>query len=52
MTDTRLAAEVLLFLREEKLWILGPILVVAIALSTVLIVAEGSALSPFLYSFL
>ncbi len=38
------------FLRANKRWWLLPILVVLILLGVVLVLTEGSALAPFVYS--
>jgi hypothetical protein len=41
---------VLAFLRKRKLWWLAPMLIVLFALAGFLIVVEGSALAPFIYT--
>jgi hypothetical protein len=38
------------FLRVRKKWWLAPILFILLALGVVLVVAEGSALAPLIYS--
>ena len=43
-------AEFFLFLKEEKKWWLAPLVVVLLALSAVIIFAEGSAIAPFIYT--
>ena len=45
-----LFSEFFLFLKEEKKWWLGPLVVVLLALSAVIIFAESSAIAPFIYS--
>jgi hypothetical protein len=45
-----LLSEFWVFLKEEKKWWLGPLVVVLLALSAVIIFAEGSAIAPFIYS--
>ena len=38
------------FLRARKKWWLAPVVVLLLALGLVLVLAEGSALAPFIYS--
>jgi hypothetical protein len=38
------------FLRVRKKWWLAPIVVFLLALGLILVLAEGSALAPFIYS--
>ena len=38
------------FMRTRKKWWLGPIIVVLVFLSLVIVLTEGSALAPFIYS--
>ena len=38
------------FLRVRKKWWLAPIVVLLLTLGLILVVAEGSALAPFIYS--
>ena len=38
------------FLRTRKKWWLAPVIIFLILLGTVLILAEGSALAPFIYT--
>ncbi len=38
------------FLREGKRWWLGPLIVVVVLLGAVLVLAQGSALAPFIYA--
>lgn len=47
--ELSLAAEFLLFLREERRWWLAPIVAVMLLVSGLILFAEGSALAPFLY---
>jgi hypothetical protein len=42
--------EFLLFLKEEKKWWLAPLVVVLLALSAIIMFAEGSAIAPFIYT--
>lgn len=43
-------SEFFLFLKEEKKWWLAPLVVVLLALSALIIFAEGSAIAPFIYT--
>jgi hypothetical protein len=38
------------FLRVRKKWWLAPILILLVALGGLLVLAQGSALAPFIYS--
>ena len=38
------------FLRVRKKWWLAPILIVLLAVGLILLVTEGSALAPFIYT--
>ena len=38
------------FMRVRKKWWLGPIIIVLVFLSLVIVLTEGSALAPFIYS--
>lgn len=42
--------EFVVFLREQKLWYILPIFVILALLSVVIVMAEGSALAPFIYA--
>jgi hypothetical protein len=42
--------ELWLFLKEGKRWWLGPLIVVLVLLGLVLVLAQGSALAPFIYA--
>jgi hypothetical protein len=43
-------SELWAFMRVRKKWWLGPIIIVLVFLSLVLVLTEGSALAPFIYS--
>jgi hypothetical protein len=45
-----LLAESWAFLSERKKWWLAPILLILILLGTVLFLAQGSAVAPFIYT--
>ncbi len=47
---TRIVSEFWIFLKEEKKWWLGPLVVVLLGLGLVLVVTQNSALAPFIYS--
>ncbi len=38
------------FLRVRKKWWLGPVIVLLVLLSILIVFAEGSALAPFIYA--
>ena len=38
------------FLRVRKKWWLAPVVILLLTLGLILVVAEGSALAPFIYS--
>ena len=38
------------FLRVRKKWWLAPVLIILVLLGLILVVTEGSALAPFIYS--
>jgi hypothetical protein len=38
------------FMRERKKWWLGPIFVILLLLGLVVVLTEGSALAPFIYT--
>lgn len=38
------------FIREEKIWWIAPILLILVFLSVFIVLTEGSALLPFLYT--
>ena len=42
--------EFVVFLKERKLWYLMPIVMILVLLSFVIVLAEGSALAPFIYA--
>lgn len=50
MSRMSMIAELWEFLRHQKKWWLTPIMVVLLLLSALIIFAESSALSPFIYT--
>lgn len=46
-----LFAEFLLFLKTEKKWWLGPVMAILLLVATVLVLSQGSAVAPFVYTF-
>jgi len=50
MSKASILKELWLFLRVRKKWWLGPIIVILILLSLLIVFAEGSALAPFIYA--
>ena len=49
-TTTGLVRELWLFMKTRKKWWLAPILVVMFLVGLLLVVAQGSALAPFIYT--
>ena len=45
-----LVAELWAFMRERKKWWLLPVILVMLAVGTLLVFAQGSALAPFIYT--
>jgi hypothetical protein len=43
-------AELWAFMRERKKWWLGPIILIILLLSIIIVLTEGSALAPFIYT--
>ena len=50
MKSAGLAKEIWMFMRERKKWWLLPVIVVMVAVGTLLVLAQGSALAPFIYT--
>jgi hypothetical protein len=44
------AVELWAFLRERKKWWLGPIILVLVLFGGLLVLAQGSAVAPFIYT--
>ncbi len=42
--------ELWLFLKEGKRWWLAPLIIMLVVLGIVLVLAQGSALAPFIYA--
>ena len=45
-----LVGEMFAFLRERKKWWLLPVIIVMVVVGTLLVLAQGSALAPFIYT--
>ncbi len=45
-----LVSELWAFMRERKKWWLLPVIVVMLLVGTLLVLAQGSALAPFIYT--
>ncbi len=43
-------AELWAFMREQKKWWLGPIIFILVLLGLVIVLTQGSALAPFIYT--
>ena len=50
MGKASILKELWLFLKVRKKWWLGPVIVLLVLLSLVIVLAEGSALAPFIYA--
>lgn len=52
LKDTKLSIikELWGFMKREKKWWIGPIIIFLILLGMILVFAEGSALAPFIYT--
>ncbi len=50
MASSGLISELWAFMRVRKKWWLGPIILVMLLVGALLIVAQGSALAPFIYT--
>lgn len=50
MSKTRMLGHLWLFLRVRKKWWLTPLVLMLVLLSALMVLAHGSALSPFIYT--
>ena len=50
MANASLTKEIWAFLRARKKWWLLPVILVMLLVGTLLILAQGSALAPFIYT--
>jgi len=50
MGKASILKELWLFMKVRKKWWLGPVLVILVLLSMLIVFAEGSALAPFIYA--
>ncbi|MDZ7288626.1 MAG: DUF5989 family protein [candidate division KSB1 bacterium] len=50
MSKLSILAEFWDFMRVRKKWWLGPILVIMLLLSLLIVLTQGSALAPFIYT--
>lgn len=50
MANTGLVSEMWAFMKERKKWWLLPIIMVMLVVGSLLILAQGSALAPFIYT--
>ena len=49
-THQSVPGEIWAFLRERKKWWLGPIILVLVLFGGLLVLAQGSAVAPFIYT--
>ena len=52
MSKAGILKELWLFMKVRKKWWLGPVIVILVLLSLLIVFAEGSALAPFIYALL
>jgi len=50
MANSSLPREIWTFLRVRKKWWLLPVIVLMLLVGTLLVIAQGSALAPFIYT--
>jgi hypothetical protein len=50
MSKVGILKELWLFMKVRKKWWLGPMIVILVLLSLLIVFAEGSALAPFIYA--
>ncbi len=50
MAKLRIVAEYLGFLRQNRKWWLAPVALTLLALGAIIVLTQGSALAPFIYS--
>jgi hypothetical protein len=50
MSKVSILRELWEFLRVRKKWWLGPVIVLLVLLSLLIVLAQGSALAPFIYA--
>jgi hypothetical protein len=50
MSRLSIFRELWFFLKTGKKWWLGPLLLILVVLGTLLMMAQGSALAPFIYA--
>jgi hypothetical protein len=50
MSKVSILRELWEFLRVRKKWWLGPVIVLLVVLSLLIVLAQGSALAPFIYA--
>lgn len=50
MSQTGIVGELWMFMRERKTWWLLPVIAVMLLVGFLMVVAQGSALAPFIYT--
>jgi hypothetical protein len=50
MSRTGIVGELWMFMRERKKWWLLPVILVMLLVGSLIVVAQGSALAPFIYT--
>jgi len=50
MSKIKIVTEYFSFLKENKKWLLGPIVIILLLLGLLIVLTGGSALAPFIYT--
>ncbi|MCE1189346.1 MAG: DUF5989 family protein [Ignavibacteria bacterium] len=50
MSKVKVIIQLFRFLKENKKWWLAPIIIIIILLGSLIVLAKGSALAPFIYA--
>jgi hypothetical protein len=50
MSKIGILKELWMFMKARKKWWLGPVIIILVLLSLLIVFAEGSALAPFIYA--
>jgi len=50
MSKLKIVGEYFSFLKDNKKWLLGPIVIILLLLGLLIVLTGGSALAPFIYT--
>lgn len=50
MGKMKILGEFWAFLKERKIWWLGPIILILLLIGILIVITEGSAIAPFIYT--